>query len=72
MLLRLVDGTEFRDMPIKEGEMFLLPGKSILLMDFQPHHSKCGMDSQYPAQSRKVRGHHWDSDRDATTGKLKR
>lgn len=27
MLLRLVDGTDFRDMPIKEGEMFLLPGK---------------------------------------------
>jgi 3-hydroxyanthranilate 3,4-dioxygenase len=31
MLLRLVDGTEFRDVPIKEGEMFLLPRKPNML-----------------------------------------
>lgn len=28
MLLRLVDGETFRDMPIKEGEMFLLPSNT--------------------------------------------
>lgn len=28
MLLKIVDNGEFKDMPIKEGEMFLLPGTS--------------------------------------------
>jgi 3-hydroxyanthranilate 3,4-dioxygenase len=33
MLLRIVeDDTTFRDIPIKEGEMFLLPGWSIALI----------------------------------------
>lgn len=31
MLLRIVDDTEFRDVPIKEGEMFLLPRKPNIL-----------------------------------------
>lgn len=31
MLLRIVDGTEFRDVPIKEGEMFLLPREPSIL-----------------------------------------
>ena len=31
MLLCIVDGTEFRDVPIKEGEMFLLPREPSIL-----------------------------------------
>jgi 3-hydroxyanthranilate 3,4-dioxygenase len=31
MLLRIVDGTEFRDVPIREGEMFLLPREPSIL-----------------------------------------
>ena len=34
MLLRVVDGDEFRDIHIEEGEMFLLPGASPSLHTF--------------------------------------
>jgi 3-hydroxyanthranilate 3,4-dioxygenase len=30
MLLRVVDGNEFRDINIGEGEMFLLPGSRLI------------------------------------------
>lgn len=29
MLLKVVDGNEFRDIPIPEGSLFLLPGRTI-------------------------------------------
>lgn len=32
MLLRLVDGAEFRDVSIKEGDMFLLPRKPNIVL----------------------------------------
>ena len=39
MLLRVVDGEEFRDIHIEEGEMFLLPGSPETLVTRQtcPH-----------------------------------
>lgn len=37
MLLKVVDGTEFRDIPIQEGSIFLLPGTSVVrLLDTFP------------------------------------
>lgn len=56
MLLRTVDGGNFRDVPIEEGEMFLLPG--------QPHRRTLSfpvsyLPSQYSSQPCPVPKYNW-------------
>ncbi len=60
MLLRVIDGGEFRDVHIGEGEMFLLPGALVVVAYCPTAMTKISpllKSRQYSAQPRPVREH---------------
>ena len=79
MLLRVIDDGVFRDIEIKQGQMFLLPGAFTRFMHCISHSDSnhFPLDStyttrQYPSQSRSLCGHSRNCGRESATGNIYR
>ena len=75
MLLRVVDDGIFRDIEIKQSQMFLLPGAFARFMHGASHTdtiSSTPTTRQYPPQSRSLCGHSRNRDRESATGNIYR